>query len=139
MMPELTPDLKERLFMQYYMQNLMWFAGYEEEMGVFIVSGRATGESIDSAYLGLRSVSNITDEEAIEIAKIVRPKHQYLHTPEEGKWYILRERTTSPKEYLQLTDYLRSIGVALPFMGYSVEELVEAGWVKMVAEEVAQS
>lgn len=32
---------------------------------------------------------------------------------------------------LQVTDYLRSKGYALPWMGYSVEEMVQAGWVKL--------
>lgn len=30
-----------------------------------------------------------------------------------------------------LLDYLRSKGFALPFMGISVEEMVQAGWIKL--------
>lgn len=89
----------------------------------------------EEAFLYLREISQLTDDEAIEVAKIMWPSHSQLHTAEEGRWYVLKERATYPNDYLALCDYLRSIGIALPFMGHSVEELVGAGWIKLVTND----
>ena len=45
----------------------------------------------------------------------------------EGKEY----KDDAPDNILHAYDYLRSLGYALPFMGVSVEELVERGWIKL--------
>jgi hypothetical protein len=132
MKAELTPILKARLFALYWgqpvVERLTEDPFWKDRLDVvdwYMV------ETLNESFLKLRQISQLSDDEAIEVAKIVWPKHTQLHTPEEGRWYVLKERATHPNDYLSLCDYLRSIGIALPFMGHSVEELVNVGWVKL--------
>ena len=49
---------------------------------------------------------------------------------------IALTRKTANNEYLhnatKISDYLRSKGYAIPWMGLSIEEMVKAGWIKLV-------
>jgi len=133
MKPTLTPDLREKFFAQYWKQRV--FLVKDEYNDDYDIDGNfqdAHDCEKDRIYALLRHLASLTDNEAIEVAKIVWPKHKNLHTHEEGRWYVLRERTTSPREHIHLIDYLRSIGIALPYFGHSVEELCAAGWVKLI-------
>lgn len=38
----------------------------------------------------------------------------------------------NPIAYILITDYLRSKGYALPWMGLSVEEMISAGWIRLL-------
>lgn len=55
-----------------------------------------------------------------------------------GLWFdgddFLFEGSYEPHSYqvLEAYQYLQSKGYALPFMGYTVEELIEAGWIKLI-------
>lgn len=54
-------------------------------------------------------------------------KYHY-HTVNIGKINLSARR---PLAYIMIVDYLRSKGYALPYMGLSVEKLVEYGWVNL--------
>lgn len=43
----------------------------------------------------------------------------------------LQYTSLDPLKVIQVIDYLRSKGYVLPWMGLSVEKLVEYGWVKL--------
>lgn len=98
-------------------------------------------------YLQLRSVSDLTDEESLNVYSIFHLKNgKQDHSDLDD---ILRigkslSRSTwtlcSPLDTLIMHSYLRSIGIALPFtyldeshhpITLSVEELVNLNWVKM--------
>lgn len=121
--------------------------------------------SYSDFYLKLTSLSDITDEDAIEVAKMALG---YSKLPQQinisetvnrkigfgfsfwlngeseyqidlGNFYnpklFCLNRHTSPSEYLhnalKISDYLRSRGYALPWMGVSVEEQIKRGWIKL--------
>jgi len=83
----------------------------------------------------LRDISSISDEEAIEFTKMggylishtMSPYQVKIHlqqfSPNHSRWATLGSHHI---------DYLRSIGICMPWMGYSVEELVSLGWVKLI-------
>lgn len=163
MKAELTQELKERFFAQYFWQNIMWFDGDEEEMGVFIVSQHAKGESIEHAYLALRPLDQITDEEAIEVSKAslgasvslgITGVRRFNHPsgPKMSTITVLFDReelevlinlgsgylsiSSGSRKYgifdpFHYVQKLLSFGIALPFCGHSVEDLVSAGWIKL--------
>ena len=83
--------------------------------------------------LELKPLSLITDEDAFNIAKI----HTKKNLQSDVQAYI-----NDAKEHLntfmpigvlsiEMTDYLRSKGYALPFNGASVETLINYGWIKL--------
>lgn len=138
MKPELTPELKERFFALYWGQEVFCWPGVFDQK----ISGSTFAGGIDiEDFLFLRPISSITDEEAIEVAKIGHLGSSYTEesTIYHGK-VLLNDYINSSRcnlrgyDWMNIQDYLRSIAIALPFMGHSVESLVEAGWIKLVEQ-----
>lgn len=96
------------------------------------------GKTKTTAYAELKPLSSISDEDAISICRIVTSMYSedsraLIH----GKALIRHFRTQSNlwgEDWIQVIDYLRSNGYALPWMGLSVEDLIEYGWVKLRQE-----
>lgn len=103
-------------------------------------------------FLELKNLDNYTDEDAIAVEKIWRKSdcrvESYFKNIEEYENNIIVGRNLI-KYWLEecklnfqnridyrtiqhITDYLRSKGYALPFMQYSVDDLVKIGWVRLV-------
>lgn len=86
-------------------------------------------KGLPQQFLELTPLSDITDEDAKKIAVLA--------------YKISRGDIVSGKEYLHqfdkvnasyptiISDFLRSKGYALPYMGLSVDKLIEYGWVKL--------
>lgn len=100
--------------------------------------------------LKLRPLSSITDEEAIEVAKIEFAVFQCIgfefkvsrNTKEPIKVWVFRGNEvvkiieiTTGYLHLEATDYLRSKGFALPYHDLTVEQLIEYGWIKFTTNE----
>lgn len=135
-MTKLTPQLKEKLYALYWGQEVKCYTQLD---GPFMIDdGRKMRTSV--SYLLLRPITQVTDEEAIEVAKIWRPLrgnvgyNSQFHTAICGREIIdrLNGYDRDFETFMLLTDYLRSKGFALPFMGISVEEFIEAGWIKLL-------
>jgi hypothetical protein len=104
--------------------------GFEDEEGKSV-----TGES----FLELKPLSAITDEDAVELAKIMgmQEETEYVFI---GK--ILANNvfdnsdemseTTIYNMHCQAIDYLRLRGYAVQWYDLTVEEQVSRGWVKLV-------
>lgn len=77
------------------------------------------GSLFEHDYLLLRPLSSITEEEKHHAYKI--------------SFYGMtdHEKIRASVEY---ADIIRSKGFALPFMGISVEEMVAAGWIKLIEQ-----
>jgi len=109
-------------------------------------------ESFNTYFLNLKPLSKYTDEDAIAVEKIWRKSdcriEIYYENAEKYKNEIIVGRNLI-KYWLEecklnfqaridyrtiqhITDYLRSKGYAVPFMEYSVEDLVSFGWVRLV-------
>lgn len=90
-------------------------------------------------YCLLKPLSSITDEDAIEFGRVLS---KYFASPngmlklrddyfrDLGKIHI---KTFLNKGYIinEGCDYIRSKGYALPWMGLSVDDLIEYGWIKL--------
>lgn len=111
------------------------------------------GRALENGYLELKPLSSITDEHIIECAKIfsgcpnisIQSKGHYQVTCDldfsgwHGIFKILYDKP-SPIYYtncinayhLAVFDFLRSKSYALPWRQYSVEQLIEMGWLKLI-------
>ena len=89
----------------------------------------------DTSPLLLRPISVITDKDANDLLEIMDLKHlagvntlSLINTILEN--YQLKSGNVSL--WLEINDYLRSKGYAVPYMQFSVEDLVKMGWVKLI-------
>lgn len=92
-------------------------------------------------FLALKPLSQISDEDAIEFFDIVWSKvGNHKNKPKDFKIDFGKDWAMSPtseryglvpKGLFHGVDWLRSQGYALPFMEYSVDDLVSFGWVRL--------
>lgn len=108
---------------------------FHEEISSFI---RTDGLRYCTLYL--KPLSQISDEDAIEVARIFNIGHLKGATILLIKSILSALDGSTPKSettefvlnWLTAQDFLRSRGYALPWMGLSVEILVEWGWIKLI-------
>ncbi len=92
-------------------------------------------------YLELKPLSQITDEDAVEVAK---KYHHYNETALSDRYGALELLVIDGKEIIsgkdvpyglfqhsECIDYLRSKSYALPFNGLSIEDLIKYGWIRL--------
>jgi hypothetical protein len=121
-------SIKCRFFAQYWGQKVMYVGG----VGLVEVGARGWNLKHPDFFLELKPLSKITknDLEKIGFRNIGDKKVSFVFDNYNYNW------TSSCGNYgtllLKDIDYLRSKGYALPFMKYSVDELVELGWVRLV-------
>lgn len=91
-------------------------------------------------YLELTPLSSITDEDCIDVYQIARKYKRWMYSKDTAQIAkgseIVQDIINSgthwtPKQLSETIDYLRSKGYALPFMGLSVETMIEYGWIKL--------
>jgi capsule polysaccharide export protein KpsC/LpsZ len=133
-------DVKCRFFAQYWGQKVMkknieGLENFYSEPDGFIRS-----MTIDSPlFLELKPLSKITDDDALYAADLLR---NGSHLSNESRIFQFKKLFESPNFWVNQTniplnnmlkvfDYLRSKGYALPFMGYSVDNLISFGWVRL--------
>ena len=133
-----TLENKARFFAQYFGQHVLYFSS-----DFLRKIDNLTLDSVENDdYLELKPLSQISDEDAIEVSKIFGLGHLSGAIKELilsiFRTSINDSGTTSStngiKNWLHVFDYLRSKGYALPWMDLSVEDLVEYGWVKLKEE-----
>lgn len=143
---ENTLENKSKFFALYYGQEALtrddgfrkfWKLGSE----VSIESSLSKYGYDYGYYLELTSLSQITDEDVIEVCKCMK-WNRVLPPNIEGhpldfsvsisdfNW-VKNKSFDWTKINLHTADYLRSKGYALPWMGLSVEQLIEYGWIKL--------
>lgn len=125
--------VKCRFFASYWGQTIQAensFLKFEIDEHIFPISNE------DYECVLLKSISKITDEDALYIAlskKNENGKKQVLKNKKRSisniKRYYLNNLYTINVETI---DYLRMQGYAIPFLGYSVEDLISFGWVRLV-------
>jgi len=161
MKTELTTEAKARFFAQYYGQKIYnrigWpgllvnapVIGLEEQFKLY-QSPENTHPDAEKTktYLLLKPLSSITDEDAIEVSNVYKsnvrgystigaagvPREEFVRAGLEfckrldGNYW---NNFANIYNMLAAFDLLRSKGYALPFMGLSVDEMVQAGWIKL--------
>jgi hypothetical protein len=87
-------------------------------------------------FIELKPLSSISDEDAIEVAKIMKVdiENQLTNQIIEYIHGCITHFNCKGDMSFKISDYLRSRGYALPWMELSVEELVNRGWVKLKGE-----
>jgi hypothetical protein len=133
---EKTVENKFKLFAQYWGQEVLKYENSENDKYWNKQIYQVDSHNITCKHLqlSLRPLSSITDDEAIEVCKIsylatigvlpIENNEQHIKT---GKWLVSDTKLIP----LNATDYLRSKGFALPYMGLSVEKQIEYGWIKL--------
>jgi hypothetical protein len=143
-MNTITPEIRKQIFAQYF-GNIYY---YKNEFGNFkekVEFGYHTNKHIenDNAFLYLTPLSNMTDDDAIEAIQMNMPEKykelkiiskqdndiHYSFQPNRGGrisgFLDCNELLFNVYQYLLLKGY------ALPYMDYSVEELVQLGIYKL--------
>ncbi|GGG97494.1 hypothetical protein [Pedobacter zeae] len=118
-----TLENKKKLFCQYFGQKVVCASISDKRTSLMHQTTFTYPDEFKNHCLVLKPLSSITDED---------------------QDYILRDKTCNSMELVQedkigaffhsdvyVTDYLRSKGYALPWMGLSVEKQIEYGWVKL--------
>jgi hypothetical protein len=138
-----TPQLPQnavkcRFFAQYLYQDVLII----DNNHIWKVTGEVLDNIKDYEFITLKHISKITDEECIfigtNILKIPTGLINYDHKVSYVKNVILNQLNKNISQIgnvnviysnFYLLDYLRKQGYAVPFMGYSVQELINFGWV----------
>lgn len=127
-----TPENKVRFFAQYWGQEIQIekrFDGDDLYMSTPL-QGINQNSSVEKRYLELKPLSSISEEDAIEAAKILNTNTEYGFDLEDYlsdyEW-----NNIAPLEALNVYDYLRSKGYAVPYLNYSVEDLIKLGWIRL--------
>lgn len=121
-----TLENKAKFFAQYWGQEVF---GSPYLKGSWCYTGENFDEIDESVWMNLKPLSSITDEDAKEICKIVRPDVKWKNYSKDS---IYRFANTFSEHNVLGCDYFRSKGYALPYMGLSVETLIEYGWIKLI-------
>jgi len=129
-MLENTLENKAKFFAQYWGCKALYVGG----VGLVSVGKGGWNLKHPQFFLQLIPLSAITDKDAIEVSRILdsnfrqplEDKYKDFHASR-GKSHVVPERPCRS----DVADYLRSKSYAVPFLGLSVEDLVNYGWVKL--------
>ena len=122
---ENTLENKLKFFASYFGQEILCHPDYITETYSNVNVYLYGGSKIDDGYfLALKPLSNITDEDLQLIMgdDVMNPNIDCTYTNEIGGLKLSQ---------LVTADFLRSKGYVLPWMGLSVDKLIEYGWVKL--------
>ena len=123
MKTENTLENKARFFAQYWGQHVLYFSS-----DFLRKIDNLTLDSIENDdFLELKPLSQISDEDAIEISKFYPSFGSDIRNAVKElfqEWNVLELS-------IETGDFLRSKGYALPYMDLSVEDLIEYGWIKL--------
>lgn len=151
-----TTEEKARLFAQYWGQEVL-IDNIGKKMIVGLAWSAGWTDRVKS-YLELKPISSISDDHAIEVAKIAHSptftypakweimrdlEYEFVTVTSKGSYHSFDISTTDGSidmyqedhksdnsiNHYAACDYIRSKGYALPFMQYSVEEMIEFGWI----------
>ena len=134
---ENTADNKQKFFALYWGQRLV-MTEQDEPTTLSVVDTFIIDNAWESDYLELRTVDRLTDEELFEIGHKVygHPKPKMMMAfGKEAREMLQNEFNAGIKNgqaNYGLIDILRGFGIAIPFMGLSVDQLISYGWVKIV-------
>lgn len=120
---------KQNFFAQYWGQRVWRRIHTNGEKVLLYVNANTLYHkdgNIGDDYLELKPLSSITDEDHEIITEIKNSKNLIGSIPKNNinATYLIQEQV----------DYLRSKGYAVPYMGLSVEQLQEYGWIKLKSE-----
>lgn len=134
---ENTLENKAKFFAQYWGQKVLHRQHLVNGNLIDLVYNKDTK---DKYWLGLKPLSSITDEDAIILMNIIYPefdKKEILYKKDRFIYFLSKNpiyhisMECVEDNCIYVFDYLRSKAYAIPWMGLSVDELIEYGWVKL--------
>lgn len=127
MIPENTIENKQKFFAQYWGQKIVnWNNNLQIKLKLNVLINET--DSLD--LLELKPLSLITDDDAEGYLHFIGC-HSFGERIQQAKIQIKEDCHND----IHMSDYLRSKGYALPWMGLSVETLVNYGWIKLKESE----
>ena len=125
-----TLENKAKFFGNYFGQEIAFDkAGFKA-----LVYDAIKPSWIESFYLELKPLSQISDKDLEKCLNILGQRLDLEYFREsfiEGLSNRDFYAQFYPVRAIEIGDYLRSKGYALPYMDLSVEDLIEHGWVKL--------
>jgi hypothetical protein len=132
MKAEINNENKAKFFALYYGQNVLHDYSKNGDLNTYKI------EYLDGdreyQWLGLKPLSKISDEDAIDLGYKQCDDQLNFNYGMSPSGCFLDEMGDMDEFLSSDADYLRSRGYALPWMGISVEDQIEAGWVKLIYE-----
>ncbi|GIZ08365.1 hypothetical protein [Flavobacterium sp. UMI-01] len=120
-------DVKSRFFAQYWGQEI---AKYPSNVSILKWSvNDAIAQGVEKRHLELKSIENVTDNDILEWMD-----YQDLFRKDKGN-FIKRFRNSYNSETcfsVDFADFFRGKGYAMPFMKYSIKDLIALGWIKLI-------
>lgn len=145
-MKETKQKDKEKFFAQYWWQGVAYYSenGHSNNVGDIL-------EVKDIHHLLLTKISDIATSDAVEVAKILDAWVDFRDNEEIEKQYaggkdapmdkatfvsylpemLFEDTHVYGMKIIMAYQYLQSRGYALSWMEWSVEELIEIGWLKL--------
>lgn len=140
-----TLESKAAFFAQYWGQKIMTMTVNDNNFLQTVGFTYMNRYKVENCHLELKPLSMISDQDAFKvgnifgwlesegdsISDIIQNGHRIVSNILDNKF------STSNlvlKLYLQVYDYLRSKGYALPYMDVSVETMIEYVWIKLKIE-----
>lgn len=146
-MRDITRDIKKRIFALYWGQTVLHIPDDEIESMentplTINDSFMGLNKGIELGYLLLNPLSSINDEDAIECAILYKYNIRGgVDTASQSELFragkeliddiTLNRRVGKSANIIIVSDFLRSSGYALPYLNWTVDELVEAGAFKL--------
>lgn len=139
MKTEITIENKARFFAQYWGQPLIGMSRVDKQYAPIEGYPLDNYKVLEDCFLELKPLSQITDEDAIEVARLqlsgTKEEDIKLHfDPSDPEFAVCTSYHRN--DYYEVVNsqsyqYLQSKGYALPWMGLSVNEMVKVGWIKL--------
>lgn len=131
-MTQNTIENKQRFFALYIGQDVLKGNAKNHDKHTVTTTLLSNDWLSGKTCLELRSIFQITDEEAIEVSRLAGWRVANVIAGRE----IIRKMNSedgscTPLEILSIMDYLRSRGFLLPFMDLSVEQILAYGWAQV--------
>ena len=112
---------RSKFFAQYWGVKCLYVGG----VGLVEIGTGGWNLKHPDFFLQLKPLSKITDEDAISMYRGLERNY------ESSNQFLEDYKSIGFLEQSEV-DFLRSKGYAVPYMEYSVDELVKIGWVKLV-------
>lgn len=132
---KINNENKAKFFVQYWGQKVLSNDfRIANKIGNLKVKGREI--TLHSHFLELKSLSDISDEDAVGVYNILYPETKWAddYKIKEVKSWLNNEFGISnifhKWDVGHIFDFLRDRGYLVPFLGLSCEELIESGWTK---------
>jgi len=124
----LVASVKSRFFAQYWGTKTLYIGG----LGKVEVGKGGWNLKHPDFFLQLKPLSKITDDDVQELLPLVSFQFSSRYTDEQIKEEIKKSVLDTEMMPSELFDFLRSKGYALPYMNYSVDDLISFGWVQLL-------